>query len=123
MSPLNFNDYLAQKKMASKTISQHQANLENLYERYEIRDERTHRNKVILGLLVYQGLTREELETLRPEHLKLREGKIQVLATGKLNGRILRLEPHQVIDLQEYVLLVRQNCNAKRKGCLPAEMT
>ncbi|MFD0767127.1 tyrosine-type recombinase/integrase [Mucilaginibacter lutimaris] len=54
------------------------ADLETLYHNYEIKDERTHRNKVIIGLLVYQALTREELETIRPEHLKLREGKINV---------------------------------------------
>ena len=45
------------------------AELEELYEKYEIKDEKTHRNKVILGLLVYQALTKSELETLRPEHL------------------------------------------------------
>lgn len=81
--------------------------LEALYEKYEIKDERTHRNKVILGLLIYQGLKREEVETLRPEHLKLREGKIQVPATAKNNGRILALQPHQILDLQEYLLLIR----------------
>jgi integrase/recombinase XerD len=83
------------------------AELEALYESYEIKDERTHRNKVILGLLVYQALTREELETIRPEHLKLREGKISVPKTGKQNDRILNLEPHQILDLQEYILLIR----------------
>jgi integrase/recombinase XerD len=89
------------------------ADLEALYENYTIKDERTHRNKVIIGLLVYQALTREELETIRPEHLKLREGKIQVPATGKQNGRILNLQPHQVLDLQEYILLVRPKLQSK----------
>jgi len=83
------------------------AELGHLYESYTIKDERTHRNKVILGLLVYQALTREELETLRPEHLKLREGKINVPKTGKQNSRILALQPFQIIDLQEYILLIR----------------
>jgi integrase/recombinase XerD len=81
--------------------------LEALYESYTIRDERTHRNKVIIGLLVYQALTREELETIRPEHLKLREGKISIPKTGRQNDRILPLQPHQILDLQEYVLLIR----------------
>ena len=83
------------------------ADLETLYHNYEIKDERTHRNKVIIGLLVYQALTREELETIRPEHLKLREGKISVPKTGRQNDRILPLQPHQILDLQEYVLLIR----------------
>ena len=81
--------------------------LEELYEKYGIKDDRTHRNKTILGLLIYQGLKREELEKLRPENLKLREGKIQVPATGKSNGRILNLQPFQILDLQEYMLIIR----------------
>ena len=89
------------------------ADLESLYESYTIRDERTHRNKVIIGLLVYQALTREELETLRPEHLKLREGKINVLKTGKQNNRILTLQPHQILDLQEYILLIRPKLQSR----------
>jgi integrase/recombinase XerD len=89
------------------------ADLEALYHNYGINDERTHRNKVIIGLLVYQALTREELETIRPEHLKLREGKIQVPATGKQNSRSLNLQPHQVLDLQEYILLVRPKLQSK----------
>jgi integrase/recombinase XerD len=87
--------------------------LEALYEAYEIKDERTHRNKVIIGLLVYQALTREELETIRPEHLKLREGKIQVPKTGKQNSRILHLQPFQILDLQEYLLLIRPKLQSK----------
>jgi len=81
--------------------------LETLYNDYLIKDERTHRNKVLLGLLIYQALTREELERLRPEHLKLREGKIQIPQTGRTNGRILNLEPHQILDLQEYLQRIR----------------
>jgi integrase/recombinase XerD len=88
--------------------------LEALYENYTVKDERTHRNKVIIGLLVYQALTRDELETLRPEHLKLREGKINVPQTGKLNDRVLALQPHQILDLQEYILVVRPKILAER---------
>lgn len=88
--------------------------LEALYESYPVKDERTHRNKVIVGLLVYQALTREELETLRPEHLKLREGKIHIPPTGKLNSRELGLQPHQILDLQEYLLVVRPKILAER---------
>ncbi|WP_184551110.1 tyrosine-type recombinase/integrase [Mucilaginibacter sp. FT3.2] len=91
-----------------------QTELETLYESYPITDERTHRNKVIVGLFVYQALTREELETLRPDHLKLREGKIHIPQTGKLNSRVLSLEPHQILDLQEYILIVRPKILAER---------
>lgn len=83
------------------------AELTHLYDSYGITDNRTHRNKVMLGLLIYQALTREELEKLRPENLKLREGKIQIPQVGKQNGRVLALEPHQILDLQEYLLIIR----------------
>lgn len=93
-----------------RTIPHHlleRAELEELQDKYEVKDDRTHRNKVMLGLLVFQGLSRLELETLRPEHLKLREGKIQVPQTGKNNGRTLALQPGQILDLQEYLLIIR----------------
>ncbi|WP_259071965.1 tyrosine-type recombinase/integrase [Mucilaginibacter sp. X4EP1] len=88
--------------------------LEVLYESYGVTDERTHRNKVIVGLLVYQALTRDELHALRAEHLKLREGKIHIPQTGKLNTRILTLEPHQILELQEYHLVIRPKIIAER---------
>jgi len=88
--------------------------LEALYESYPVIDERTHRNKVITGLLVYQALTRDELLALRSTHLKLREGKIHIPQTGKLNSRVLNLEPHQILDLQEYTLIVRPKILAER---------
>ena len=81
--------------------------LEALYDGYKIKDDRTYRNKVIVGLLTIQGLTRLELETLRPEHIKLREGSIHVPVTGKLNARVLTLAPHQILDLSEYMQQVR----------------
>jgi len=70
----------------------------------------------MLGLLVYQGLTREELETLRPEHLKLREGKISIPETNKNSGRTLELKPFQILDLQEYVLVIRPKILAERRS-------
>jgi len=87
--------------------------LEQLYECYQVNDERTHRNKVIVGLLVYQALTREELETIKPEHLQLREGKINIPPVGKQNSRTLNLQPYQIIDLQEYLYLIRPKLQSK----------
>jgi integrase/recombinase XerD len=74
-----------------------------LYESYPINDTRDQRNKVILGLLIFQALTIEELETLEPEHINLREGKIKIIGTDRTNERVLKLEAAQVFELQEYV--------------------
>jgi integrase/recombinase XerD len=91
-----------------------QSEMESLYESYQVTDNRTYRNKVIIGLLVYQGVTRDELEHLRPEHLKLREGKIHIPATGRQLGRVLALQPHQILELHEYLSVIRPKILAGR---------
>lgn len=65
------------------------------------------RNKILLGLIIYQGLNTTELNLLEPIHLRLREGKIDVPGTNQKNRRTLKLEAHQMIDLQEYVSSIR----------------
>lgn len=98
--------------------------LEYIYENYPDNDERGKRNRIILGLLVFQALTTEELHKLRERHLHLRAGKISVPQGQNRNGRILKLEAHQVLDLQEYVLvirpkIIREASESKRYGRKP----
>lgn len=81
--------------------------LEPLYREYEVKDNRAFRNKAILGLIIYQGLTADELLRLEVDHLKLREGKVMVTGSRHSNGRVLPLMAHQVLDLQQYLLTVR----------------
>lgn len=81
--------------------------LDQLYGNYHVTDERTQRNKVILGLLIYQGLTTEELHKLEPGHLKLKAGKIEIPAGSKTQSRTLKLESHQVLELHEYIKVTR----------------
>lgn len=77
--------------------------LENLYQSFETKGNRGKRNKTILGLLVYQGVTTEELGQLEPGHLKLREGKIYIPGNKRRNSRILELKPFQILELHEYL--------------------
>lgn len=79
----------------------------NLYESYPVNDIRDQRNKVILGLLIFQAVTIEELELLEPEHINMREGKIKIPGTDRTNDRILKLEAVQVFELQEYLSKTR----------------
>ena len=65
------------------------------------------RNKVMLGLMIYQGLSVLDMQRLEPLHLHLRKGKIDVPKTAKTNARTLKLEAHQLIDLQEYQSQIR----------------
>lgn len=81
--------------------------LHALYHQYRNETTVGKRHKVMLGLLVYQGLKSEELYRLEVKDVKLREGKIEVSAGKKSNARTLQLEPHQVMDVYEYVMKVR----------------
>jgi len=81
--------------------------LTDLYITYQPTDNRTQRNKRILSLLIYQAITNEELHTLKPEYIKLREGKIYIPKTATGKERILNLEANQILELQEYLTTIR----------------
>lgn len=81
--------------------------LHKLYNQYPGETHRDRRNKVMLGLIVYQGIRTEEMTRLSVKDIKLREGKIDVLGSRKNNGRLLQLESHQIMDMYDYILQVR----------------
>jgi site-specific recombinase XerD len=63
------------------------------------------RNKIIVGLMVFQGLESGSIKTLTLENIDLQKAEIQVPRTSesKLNPRRLPLESIQIIDLQNYL--------------------
>jgi integrase/recombinase XerD len=81
--------------------------LEKLYQSFETTNNREKRNKIILGILVYQGVTTQELHQLEPGHLKLKEGKIHVPGNRRRNSRTLELKPFQILELHEYLTEIR----------------
>lgn len=96
--------------------------LESLYNNFKIPDPNnkdknknwfktaliaSQRNKIILGLLIYQGLKTEELNNIKTEDVKLREGTLFITGTRRSNERTLQLESHQILDLMEYILKTR----------------
>lgn len=93
------------QKLPSNIISIER--LEQLYQDYATTDTRTKRNRVILGLLVYQGVTTEELKQLEVNHVKLRKGKIYIPGNRRRNSRTLELKPCQVLELHEYLNEIR----------------
>lgn len=92
--------------------------LEQLYQSYPVTDGRELRNKVILSLLVYQGITTDELHRMKTDHVKLREGKLKIPGSKRGNGRVLHLQAFQVLDLQEYLLTVRTKLATEKEGKL-----
>ena len=73
----------------------------------ELRALEYQRDIVILGLLIYQGVTAKELIQLQPNHIQLRQGQIEIPGGRKSESRILKLEAVQMLDIQEYLLKTR----------------
>lgn len=65
------------------------------------------RNKIILGLMIWQGLTTPEINKLQLTDVKLREGKLFIEGGRKSAERTLELKPHQVMDMMEYQFTTR----------------
>ncbi len=89
--------------------------LHAIYHHYEATTLSQKKNRVIVGLLLYQGLKTEELNKLEVKDVKLREGKIEISGGKKSNARTLQLESHQMLDVYEYVIQVREQILEKTK--------
>ncbi len=72
------------------------------------------RNKVIVGLMVYQGLNTTELRQLELENLELYKGKIYIKSGKRSNARMLELKSWQVIEMLEYVKEIREEIVRRR---------
>lgn len=84
------------------------ADLEVLYYKYKGTDNRTKRNKTMLGLMIYQGITTRELHRLEPHEIDLEQTTIYIKGTSSSNRRRLTLEARQIAALTEYIKVVRQ---------------
>lgn len=67
--------------------------LESLYENYEGKE------KVMLGLVVYQALKASELERIESLHLDFRKGTLYLPASKQGGSRLLKIESVQLYDL------------------------
>ena len=99
--------YLKSKRHGIPKDLLEKEDLNKLYESYQVYDLRTSRNRVILSLLISQALTTDELRRLEPAHIKLKAGKIEIPGSKHSNGRILKLESYQIIELHEYLSQTR----------------
>ncbi|HTN46369.1 MAG TPA: site-specific integrase [Flavipsychrobacter sp.] len=97
--------------------------LETMYHRYDLAEETDaranrnwfqqyrlsrQRNKVMLGLMIYQGLLTSEVNDLMLQDLKLKEGTVFIAGGRTSNERTLDLKPQQIIEMMEYLLQTRK---------------
>ncbi len=66
------------------------------------------RNKVMLGLMIWQGLNAMELFRLSEKDIKLHEGKVYIQGSRRSNERTLKLESVQMMDLMSYIHTTRK---------------
>lgn len=74
---------------------------------YPANKDIEYRDKSLLGLILFQGVTSTQLEKLSIHDLRLRTGKVRVPGSQKTNARWLKLESEQLLDLMTYRIDIR----------------
>ncbi|MXV14170.1 tyrosine-type recombinase/integrase [Hufsiella ginkgonis] len=74
------------------------------------------RNRVLMGLLIYQGLQPRELEELRVPDIDLEAGTVRVRAQANTNGRTLSLKAAQVLLILNYLQVIREQLLAGQQS-------
>lgn len=65
------------------------------------------RNKILLSLIVFQGLRRAELSRIELKDVDLMNGKIYIASSRSANERELELKPQQLLLFQDYMTKIR----------------
>ena len=77
--------------------------LEGIYQAQKPKSPAEYRDRCMLGLILFQGLLRGELEELRMSDIDFEEGKVFVQGQRRTNTRRLKLESTQLMHLYDYV--------------------
>jgi len=83
------------------------AEMEKLMQRKERYAKATQRNRVVISLLIYQGLRQGEIPRIRLQDIDLESGSIYIRAMTRSTARTLTLKPNQVMLLYDYIEKVR----------------
>jgi len=86
------------KKAMSNPLKAEQ--LEAIYNSYEGSEL----EKVVLGLMIYQGLEQSDFMTIEIKDINLKKGSIYIPSRKERKSRRLSLESHQIMQLQSFVL-------------------
>jgi site-specific recombinase XerD len=110
------------KKRINKTFVSNdiftRTELESLLQKEEHYKKLRLRNRALLSLLIYQGLTSGEICYLKTKHIDLDKGTVYVSGTKLLTNRYLELYPEQIIMLEEYLQSRQELLNGKKSDAL-----
>lgn len=110
----NFRIKTEKKPLVKGLLTEEELN--KIYENYPTKghyggrfDVYKQRNKVILGLMIYQGLSSGSIEQIELKDIDLEKGTIYIAEQLKtrLNPRNLPLEAVQIIELNTYLIHTR----------------
>jgi integrase/recombinase XerD len=76
------------------------------------------RDKVILSLLIYQGLTSRDIVNLEVREINLEEATVYIKGGTTLNARTLELHPKQIMMISRYLSEERPALNRNNVGKL-----
>jgi len=87
--------------------------MEALYQAYSIQLNVDSSKKIMLGLMVYQGVTVGEIMRLQQDHIRIKDGKVFIKGTKRSGERVLNLQAVQIAALQQYL-----EANRYKEGAL-----
>ena len=61
------------------------------------------KHKVVISLLIYQGLTSAEIIRLTVDDVDLERGEVYIKGSRKLNERTLKLKQNQILLFYKYL--------------------
>jgi site-specific recombinase XerD len=82
--------------------------LNDLYHGYPEHLPRFIRNKVLLSLVIYQGISVKEIKLLELSHINLSHGTITIPQGRQTNERTMELKAHQGIFMSQYLNQTRE---------------
>jgi len=87
----------------------------DLYRSYPVYTMKDKRDVVILGVMIFQGLKRAEVEQLELHHIDTSEGTIYIPSTSQTNSRTIKLEAIQMECLLDYIYDIREKLLQEKK--------
>lgn len=99
--------YLQLKDKKSKDIQLQELftteELALLLERKERYSLLKYKNKIMISLLIYQGLTSGEIVNLKLKNIDLDKAEITIISSTKQNSRTLKLKANQIMWFYKYI--------------------
>lgn len=80
------------------------------------------RNNILLGLMIWQGATSGEIEKMTLEHVNLDNGTIYIPKSRRGAGRELKLYPNQILQLYQYINVIRPKLSPKANELIPGHL-